>query len=115
MAGFRGERRYFVLVALLLLLLLVTAYSNFFDNSFHFDDSHVIENNLYIRSLGNIPRFFTDAGTGTNLPTNAVYRPLVPLTLAIDYQLGGGLQPRQFRLTQLLLLVILLYLNILHG
>src|SRR5258708_959871 len=38
-------------------LLVFLAYSNSFRNSFHFDDSHVIVDNLFIRSLANIPRF----------------------------------------------------------
>ncbi len=64
--------------------LLFAVYSNHFHNAFHFDDTHVIEQNLYIRSLSNLPRFFTDALTFTSLPENAVYRPLVSLTFAFD-------------------------------
>jgi len=41
--------------------LIVAAYSNSLGNAFHFDDSHVVEGNLYIRSLTNLPRFFRDA------------------------------------------------------
>ena len=89
------------------LLLVVIAYANSFRNSFHFDDSHVVENNLYIRSLRNVPRFFVDAHTFSSLPQNSTYRPLVSLTLAIDYALGHGLDPRAFHLTQLLLLIAL--------
>jgi Tfp pilus assembly protein PilF len=89
------------------LLLVVIAYANSFRNSFHFDDSHVVENNLYIRSLRNVPRFFVDAHTFSSLPQNSTYRPLVSLTLAIDYALGHGLDPLPFHLTQLLLLVAL--------
>lgn len=87
------------------LLLLLVSYSNSLHNSFHFDDSHVIEQNLYIRSLANIPRFFTDARTFSAFPTNALYRPLVSLSLAIDYKLAGGLNPFWFHVTQLTLLV----------
>ena len=99
-------RKWYLLVAgLVSVSTILLAYSNFHDNSFHFDDSHVIRDNLYIRSLDNVPQFFTDAGTGTSLPANAAYRPIVPLTLAIDYRWGGGLDPRQFRRTQLFLLL----------
>ena len=58
------------------LTLIGAAYSNHFDNSFHFDDAHTIQNNLYVRSLSNIPAFFRDARTFSNLPTHQVYRPL---------------------------------------
>ena len=69
--------------------LIVAAYSNSFGNAFHFDDSHVVEGNLYIRSLANVPRFFHDASTFSSLPANATYRPLVTATLAFDYWVAG--------------------------
>lgn len=92
---------------LLAVAVVVGAYSNSFQNSFHFDDSHVVVNNLYIHSLKNVPLFFRDATTGSSLPANAVYRPLVITTLALDYWLGGGMQVRQFHLSQLAMLVLL--------
>lgn len=85
----------------------MSAYANHFHNAFHFDDSHVIEQNLYIRSLRNIPRFFADARTFSSLPANATYRPLLSVTFAIDYWCGGGLNPWQFHVTQFGLLVLL--------
>jgi tetratricopeptide (TPR) repeat protein len=84
---------------------LLGAYSNSLQNSFHFDDSHVIVDNLFIRNLANIPHFFTDARTYSVSPANAAYRPLVSTTLAIDYSLSGGLDPFWFHVTQLTLLV----------
>ena len=74
----------------LLLAAVVAAYANHFNNGYHFDDFHTIVNNIYIKSLRNIPRFFTDATTFSSLPTNQSYRPLVSATLAVDYFLGGG-------------------------
>lgn len=76
----------------LALVIIVTCivYSNHFHNSFHFDDSHTIENNLYIRNLKNIPLFFKDATTFSTLPANQAYRPVVTTSLAIDYWLGNG-------------------------
>lgn len=87
--------------------IVAGAYSNFFGNTFHFDDSHVIETNLYLRSLANVPRFFTDAHTFSSLPQNATYRPLVTLTLAWDYARAGGLSPEPFHVTQFALLLLL--------
>lgn len=97
----------FVLAALLCLGLIAGAYSNFFANAFHFDDAHVLVNNLFLRDLGNAGLFFTDARTGTSLPPNAAYRPLVTLSLALDYRRAGGLRPEPFHATQLALLSLL--------
>src|SRR5215213_5177932 len=97
----------FVLAALLCLGLIAAAYSNFFANAFHFDDLHVLVNNLFLRDLGNTGRFFTDARTGSSLPANAAYRPLVTLSLALDYHRAGGLRPEPFHATQLALLSLL--------
>jgi tetratricopeptide (TPR) repeat protein len=93
-----GQRRRFVLLVALLAAVLVV-YLNHFQNSFHFDDAHSVVDNPYIRRLGNIPRFWTDATTFSVLPTNRTYRPVVSTTLALDYWLGGGLKPFCFHLS----------------
>jgi tetratricopeptide (TPR) repeat protein len=82
-----------------ILLLVFFAYANHFQNSFHFDDSHSIQDNPWIRDLRNIPRFFTDGNTFSTLPTNRSYRPVVSTSLAVDYWLGHGLQPLWFHIT----------------
>jgi len=97
---------WFWAAAALALALVLAAYSNSLDNAFHFDDSHVIEQNVFVRDLRNIPRFFTDARTFSSVPANATYRPIVSTTLAIDYAIGHGLVPRPFHVSQLVLLVI---------
>ena len=81
---------------------VLVAYSNHFENPFHFDDSHAVVENPHIRSLQPVARFFTDASTSSSLPTNRVYRPLVPLSLALDYAIGGGLKPFYFQLSTFL-------------
>ena len=90
-----------------ILLLALAAYSNSFHNEFHFDDSHVVQGNLYIRSLSNAARYFQDAGTFSSEPRNATYRPLVSLSLAIDYWVGNGLDPFVFHVSQFVLLLLL--------
>lgn len=85
--------------------LILAAYWNSLDNSFHFDDGHVIHSNFYLRSLAHVPRYFTDAHTFSSLPQNATYRPLVTLSLALDYA-RGGLNPRPYHVTQIALLLI---------
>ena len=91
----------------LLIVALCIAYSNHFQNSFHFDDAHTIQNNAAIRELRNIPLFFRDATTFSSLPTNQSYRPLVSTLLALDYYLGHGLNPFWFHLSAFLLFVAL--------
>jgi tetratricopeptide (TPR) repeat protein len=76
---------------------VLLAYANHFHNSFQFDDAHTIEQNLYLRDLRNVPRFFASAQTFSVLPTNQSYRPILSTTLAVDYALGG-LDPSVFHL-----------------
>src|SRR6266550_9514980 len=93
--------------SVLLLTALLAAYANHFHNSFHFDDAHTIETNATIRDLRNIPQFFHDATTFSSLPSNQSYRPLVSTLLAIDYRLGGGLNPLWFHISIFTLFVAL--------
>lgn len=96
--------------ALLVVLCVVgtwAAYSDHFHNSFHFDDDSVIENNVYLRSLRNIPLFFQSATTFSSMPTNATYRPLTSVSFALDYWWGGGLNPFAFHVTQWILHVLM--------
>ena len=79
-----------------LFLAVFAAYSNHFQNSFHFDDFHTVVDNPAIRSLSNLPKFFTDATQFSVLPPNRSWRPLVSASLAVDYQLAGGLHPFAF-------------------
>jgi Flp pilus assembly protein TadD len=69
--------------------LLATAYGNHFRNGFHFDDGHAIVDNVYVRDLKFIPRYFVDATTFSVLPLNQSYRPVLQTTFAIDYWIGG--------------------------
>jgi tetratricopeptide (TPR) repeat protein len=108
-ATFLNKRRSGSSGALLLVVILAT-YANHFHNSFHFDDAHTIENNAAIRDLHNIPMFFRDATSFSSLPSNQSYRPLVSTLLAIDYHLGGGLQPFWFHLSIFVLFVALVLL-----
>ncbi len=82
-----------------LLLALFATYSNHFHNAFHFDDFHPITQNPAIRSLANVPRFFTDGRTFSILPSHHSYRPLISASLALDYWLGKGLDPLWFHIS----------------
>ena len=89
----------FWLFAALAVIAVCTAYANHFHNSFHFDDSHTIQDNVYIRDLHNIPRFFTDATTFSSLPSNQTWRPIVSMSLALDYHLAHGYDPLWFHIS----------------
>src|SRR5262249_16251625 len=91
----------------LCLAFIVPAWCDRLANRFHFDDSHVVVNNLFLRDLAHAPRFFVDARTFSSLPANATYRPLTTLSLALDYGLAGGLSSRVFHASQILLLFLL--------
>jgi tetratricopeptide (TPR) repeat protein len=94
----------------LALLAVFVAYANSFNNGFHFDDFHTVTDNPAIRSLGNTARFFTDTSTFSVLPANRTYRPMVSLSLALDYAMGRGYTPLWFHVGTFLLLLLLVVL-----
>jgi tetratricopeptide (TPR) repeat protein len=96
--------RYVVLLAICL------AYANSFGNGFHFDDYHTVNDNPAIRSLANVPKFFTDATTFSVLPANRTYRPMVSTSLAFDYAMGHGYVPLWFHASTFVLFLLLVAL-----
>ncbi|MCU1381561.1 MAG: tetratricopeptide repeat protein [Acidobacteria bacterium] len=98
-AATKRPRDHYPIACAAALLLTLAVYANHFHNDFHFDDSHTIQNNAFIRSVDNIPLFFMSADTFSAKPANQSYRPLVTTTLAVDYRLGGGLNPVAFHVT----------------
>src|SRR5258708_33244746 len=106
------EKLIFRLSCLLLLISVILTYLNHFHNSFHFDDSHTIQNNIFIHDIKNIPKFFTDATTFSSNPSNQSYRPVVSATLAVDYWLSEEGDTFFFHLTNFisfLIYVLLVY------
>ncbi len=99
----------FVLCAVLALAALV-AYANHFENGFHFDDFHTVSDNIFIRDLRHVPRFFADAEYTSTLPDHRTYRPVVSTSLAFDYWLGLGLKPFWFQLSTFVWYVVQLIL-----
>ncbi|MES2836116.1 MAG: hypothetical protein V4667_01215 [Bacteroidota bacterium] len=91
--------KYNWIASLLIAISILIAYSNHYHNTFHFDDSHTVQNNSYIRDIKNIPLFFQDASTFSTLPTNQSYRPIVSTTLAIDFWVGDSLDPFWFQVS----------------
>lgn len=97
---FHQRSKLLLTIALVMLAGLLATYWNHFDNSFHFDDFHTIKKNPYIRSLDNIPDFFTDyTRTQSTRPVVKTYRPLVTTANAISYSLGNRYKPFYFHLT----------------
>jgi tetratricopeptide (TPR) repeat protein len=77
--------------ALALVLLAVwAAYANSFAGGFHLDDLPAVVDNPAVRSLRNMPRFFTDATASSVLPADRNYRPVVSTSLALDYALSSA-------------------------
>lgn len=106
----KKENTIAILAGVILLMAVILTYANHFHNGFHFDDSHSVVDNIYIRDMKNWKRFFTDATTFSSMPTNQSYRPLLTLTFALDYWLGGKLEPFYFHLSNFLFYVLQLIL-----
>jgi len=87
------------LLCLGLTLVVLAAYANHFQNKFHFDDFHTIVENPFIRDLHNARGFFTDASRFSINRAGQVYRPVVSLSLAVDYWLAKGYKPFVFQLS----------------
>ena len=85
----KPDSRSWLLVCVLAVVVL-SAYANHFQNDFHFDDSHTVTDNVFIRYWSSIPRFFIDPNLFSAMPDHATWRPLVSTSLVIDYKLGGG-------------------------
>jgi protein O-mannosyl-transferase len=73
----------------LLFLCACLLYGNTLDHGFHYDDFHSVVHNPHIRSLGNIPAFFTDPTTFSVDPKQAMYRPVLLFSYALNYAWGG--------------------------
>ncbi len=111
-------RRFLVCLSLTAVVLLV--YSGVSDVPFQYDDFHSIVENPHIRSMSNVPAYFSHPEMFSEDPRSAMYRPLVLLSYAVDYQLhehdAGG-----FHWTNLVLhaaatcLVALLALSVTHS
>ena len=104
---------------LVLVIISLALFSNTFQNSFTWDDKSFIVKNVSIRSIKNIPSFFTPQywqglflkRSRTEPLLVAIYRPLSMISFAFDYLLWR-LNPAGFHLTNILLhalSVILVY------
>lgn len=76
-------------LALGLAVVVGLAYTNSLTGGFHYDDMHSLVSNPNIRDLGEVPRYFRDPAAFSADPDKAMYRPLVVLSYAANYALGG--------------------------
>lgn len=91
-----------VIHIVILAVVCFAIYSNNFEHAFHLDSAHVIVNNPSVRSLKNIPSYFADPATFTSLRTNVDYRPVLQISYALNYWMGGY-DIRWWHFTQILL------------
>jgi tetratricopeptide (TPR) repeat protein len=83
-----------------LALLVAVVYSNTLGNSFHLDDYYRIEHNPGITQVWPLWRHFLDPATMSSLKSIQQFRPLLPLTLSLNYALFG-LAPLSYHLCNL--------------
>lgn len=103
-AWLRAEVRRAPLLYAVLLVIAVSfaAYGNSLQGGFHYDDSHHIVRNPFVRDLAYVPQFFTDPDLFSALPGHRMYRPVVMTSYALNYS-WGGYRPLFWRLTALAL------------
>ncbi|MSR84369.1 MAG: hypothetical protein EXS58_15845 [Candidatus Latescibacteria bacterium] len=77
-------------------------YLNTWGHGFHYDDFHSLVNNPHIRTLAEVPAFFRDPTLFSANPESAMYRPLLLVSYALNYAVGG-LQPAGYHLANALL------------
>src|SRR5688572_3543069 len=72
-----------------IVLAVGVAFHNVFSNSFHLDDFYRVVANPGIQEVHPFWRHFVDPSTMSTLPRITAYRPLLPLTLSLNYWWGG--------------------------
>src|SRR2546426_10526329 len=97
-----GGRRFTAGFVALLALGIAASYSNSLGIGFYFDDLYGIHNNPTIRSLRNIPSFFTDPHAFWTDRTQADVRPVLLISYALNYAVSG-LAPWSYPVLNLLL------------
>src|SRR5436190_765620 len=95
-------RNFTLLVVALLVLGIGAGYSGSFAVGFYFDDAYGIVNNPSIKSLRNIPSFFTDPHAYWTEHTQVDVRPVLLITYAVNYAISG-LQPWSYHVLNLIL------------
>lgn len=84
----RASRLATALSVSLIICIVALVYAGSIGGTFALDDSHTIQSNPWVRSLRNVPRFFTDPTTFSTLSTNVDYRPVLQTTYALSHELS---------------------------
>ena len=74
---------------ILLLAIVGIVYWNSLTGPFHYDDEHSIVRNQALRSLTQIPGYFTDLAAFSGDEGKGMYRPLLLVTYAVNHALHG--------------------------
>ncbi len=94
-----------ILPVLILAVLGFLAYGSSLQNQFVWDDSILIENNVYIKNISYLPRIFTTSIGGGAGKKISSFRPVQTLTYMVDY-FFWRLKPFGYHLTNILLHVL---------
>lgn len=86
----------------LIIVLGLLVYGNILSGDFIWDDESIVRDNECIRSLSNIPLFFTRDIKGNTDDKTTFYRPLQVVTYTIDYALWK-LNARGYHFTNIML------------
>jgi tetratricopeptide (TPR) repeat protein len=103
------------LIFFILLFITLIPYLNIINNTFHFDDFHMITKNAYIRSFKFLPLYFKGK-VSSLLDKGYMYRPLIMITYNLNYFLHGT-SPYGYYIFNILIHffnVLLLFLIIYH-
>src|SRR5262245_4360868 len=84
-----GRDRSAVLALGIVLALTALAYLPALRGELVYDDLRFVRDNPAIRSLANVPRFFSDPTTMSASEDRDIYRPLRTLVFALEYQVAG--------------------------
>jgi tetratricopeptide (TPR) repeat protein len=83
------ERRSERLAGLAVVVAAFLAYATALAGTFVFDDIHSVAGNPGVQTLANLGRFFVDPNLFSAIG-NAMYRPVLLCTFAVDHAAGGG-------------------------
>lgn len=89
-------------IPLTLFLLTLVTYINILPNKLFYDDEELIYKNAYVQNLSFFPKYFTEnmiAGAGKS---SNMYRPILLISLAVDYVLWKN-NPLGYHLTSIIL------------
>jgi protein O-mannosyl-transferase len=78
---------------LLITIVSVGVFFNTLENGFHLDDFYRVKDNPGIQNLSSPWRHFIDPRTMTTIPRLAQYRPLLPLSLSVNYRVHAQRLP----------------------